>query len=121
MQLDAKCLGRMQLDASIRSENVRVRLQPNLGYFGGTVALLMSVGDYTVRVIVRGMTVREPIGQGSLLFLVIFCCSEEGSEDSVPILEIIVDYIDEEGCLHELLNNLARGCIGLVEVSPLAT
>lgn len=46
---------------------------------------------------------------------------EERLKDSTRALEVIVDDIDKEVCVHYLVNQLASRCVGVVELRPLTT
>lgn len=39
---------------------------------------------------------------------------EEGLEDGLWVVEVVVHDVDEERCFHELTDELARGCLRIV-------
>lgn len=69
-------------------------------------------------VTVNGNTIRLAVEMA--LRDVVFAGFEEGREDRLRVLEVVVDHVDEEGLVHQLLNDLARGRGRLVEVAPLS-
>ena len=56
-----------------------------------------------------------------MLSLVLTTSGVERPEDSIFILEVVMDDIDEEGSFHHVRDQLARGRFGLVQHGPLVT
>lgn len=46
-------------------------------------------------------------------------CLEEGSEDSIRVVEVVMYDIDEERSFHKLRNELLRGRVMFIEFGPL--
>ena len=47
-------------------------------------------------------------------------CEEEGFEDGLRALEVVMDHVHEEGGVDEVGDELPRRSVRLIETSPLA-
>ena len=58
----------------------------------------------------------RPVHESLFVFL---SSLDEGPEDGLLVVEVVVDDVDEEAGVHEVVDNLGRGRFGVVYFGPL--